>query len=102
VLLPRTRLWAKLFRGLETSRQLLRTKREHAVDTVVEMLKGLIAAAKKKGRQLAPFVGVGRPGIIEHDGSIERGDPEPSRQLGKQKIQSTGELAFRNSNNWRR
>ena len=37
------------------------------------MLRGLIAAAKKKGMKLAPFIGVGCPGIIEHDGSIERG-----------------------------
>jgi hypothetical protein len=49
------------------------TKREHAVETLVEMLKGLIAAAKKKDMKLAPFIGIGCPGIIEHDGSIERG-----------------------------
>jgi hypothetical protein len=48
-------------------------KREHAVESLVEMLRGLIAAAKKKGMKLAPFIGVGCPGIIEHDGSIERG-----------------------------
>jgi hypothetical protein len=49
------------------------TKREHAVETLVEMLKGLIAAAKRKGMKLAPFIGIGCPGVIEHDGSIERG-----------------------------
>ena len=48
-------------------------KREHAVESLVEMLKGLIAAAKKKGMKLAPFIGIGCPGIIDHDGSIERG-----------------------------
>jgi hypothetical protein len=48
-------------------------KREYAVDSLVKMLKGLIAAAKKKGMKLAPFIGIGCPGIIEHDGSIERG-----------------------------
>jgi hypothetical protein len=48
-------------------------KREHAVESLVEMLKGLIAAAKKKGMKLAPFIGVGCPGIIEDDGSIDRG-----------------------------
>jgi len=48
-------------------------KREHAVESLVEMLKGLIAAAKRKGIKLAPFIGVGCPGIIEHDGSIDRG-----------------------------
>ena len=48
-------------------------KREHAVESLVEMIKGLIAAAKKKGLNLAPFIGIGCPGVIEHDGSIERG-----------------------------
>jgi ROK family len=48
-------------------------KREHAVESLVEMLRGLIAAAKKKGMKLAPFIGVGCPGLIEHDGSIDRG-----------------------------
>jgi predicted NBD/HSP70 family sugar kinase len=48
-------------------------KREHAVESLVEMLRGLIAASKKKGMKLAPFIGVGCPGIIEGDGSIERG-----------------------------
>jgi predicted NBD/HSP70 family sugar kinase len=43
------------------------------VESFVEMLKGLIAAAKKKGMRLAPFIGVGCPGIIEGDGSIDRG-----------------------------
>jgi len=34
-------------------------KREHAVDSLVEMLKGLIATANKKGLKLAPFIGIG-------------------------------------------
>ncbi len=48
-------------------------KREHAIDNLVDMLKGLIAAAKKKGLKVAPFIGIGCPGIIEEDGSIDRG-----------------------------
>jgi predicted NBD/HSP70 family sugar kinase len=48
-------------------------KREHAVEHLVNMLKGLIAASKKKGLELAPFIGIGCPGIIEEDGSIDRG-----------------------------
>jgi hypothetical protein len=48
-------------------------KREHAVESLGEMLKGLIAAAKKKGLKLAPFIGIGCPGRIEEDGSIDRG-----------------------------
>jgi predicted NBD/HSP70 family sugar kinase len=48
-------------------------KREHAVDALAEMLKGLIAAARKKNVKLAPFIGIGCPGVIDEDGSIERG-----------------------------
>jgi hypothetical protein len=48
-------------------------KREHVVESLGQMLKGLIAAARKKEIKLAPFVGIGCPGIIRGDGSIERG-----------------------------
>jgi len=48
-------------------------KREHAVESLADMLKGLISAANKKGMKLAPFIGIGCPGIINEDGSIERG-----------------------------
>jgi predicted NBD/HSP70 family sugar kinase len=37
------------------------------------MLKGLIGAASKKRLKLAPFIGIGCPGVIEEDGSIDRG-----------------------------
>jgi hypothetical protein len=48
-------------------------RREHAVESLAEMLKGMISAANKKGLKLAPFIGIGCPGIIEEDGSIDRG-----------------------------
>ena len=48
-------------------------KREHAVKSLGDMLLGLITAAEKKGVKLAPFIGIGCPGIIEEDGSIDRG-----------------------------
>jgi predicted NBD/HSP70 family sugar kinase len=48
-------------------------KREHAIESLGGMLKGLIAAANKRGIKLAPFVGIGCPGIIREDGRIERG-----------------------------
>jgi ROK family len=48
-------------------------KREHAIDQLGSMLKGLIASASKKHLKLAPFIGIGCPGIIEEDGSIDRG-----------------------------
>ena len=48
-------------------------KREDAVEELVDMLKGLIARASKEGLRLAPFIGIGCPGIIEPDGTIDRG-----------------------------
>jgi ROK family len=48
-------------------------KREQALDTLIGMLEGLISAARKKGIRLAPFIGIGCPGLIEEDGSITRG-----------------------------
>jgi len=48
-------------------------KREHVVDNLAEMLRGLIASANKKQIKVAPFIGIGCPGIIEEDGSIDRG-----------------------------
>jgi predicted NBD/HSP70 family sugar kinase len=37
------------------------------------MLSGLIRRAEKEKLKLAPFIGVGCPGLIEEDGFIERG-----------------------------
>ncbi|CAN0383375.1 unnamed protein product, partial [Phaeothamnion confervicola] len=50
-----------------------KTSREDAIGKIVDMLKGLIDKAKKEGLALAPFVGIGCPGIIDKDGSIDRG-----------------------------
>ena len=47
--------------------------REDAVDELVGMLEGLIARAAKEGLRLAPFIGIGCPGSIEPDGTIDRG-----------------------------
>jgi hypothetical protein len=47
--------------------------RESAVETLAKMLKGLIAAAHKKRLKIAPFIGIGCPGVIREDGSIEKG-----------------------------
>jgi predicted NBD/HSP70 family sugar kinase len=47
--------------------------RDDAVERLVEMLNGLIKRAGKDGLKLAPFIGVGCPGVIRADGSIERG-----------------------------
>jgi predicted NBD/HSP70 family sugar kinase len=48
-------------------------KREDAVDGLIKMLKSLISDAKKEDLKLAPFIGIGCPGLIEEDGSIDRG-----------------------------
>ena len=47
--------------------------REGAVKRLVKMLKGLIAESGKEGLKLAPFIGVSCPGVINEDGSIEKG-----------------------------
>jgi predicted NBD/HSP70 family sugar kinase len=47
--------------------------REGAVKRLVKMLKSLIAAAEAEGLKLAPFIGIACPGVINHDGSIEKG-----------------------------
>jgi predicted NBD/HSP70 family sugar kinase len=47
--------------------------RQEAVDSLIGMLKRLIKAAKKDKLELAPFIGIGCPGRIDADGSIEAG-----------------------------
>jgi hypothetical protein len=47
--------------------------REEAVAKITALLKRLIRRAGKDGHNLAPFIGIGCPGHIESDGSIERG-----------------------------
>jgi hypothetical protein len=47
--------------------------REEAIDGLIGMLKGLVKAAKKEKIELAPFIGIGCPGRIDADGSIETG-----------------------------
>jgi predicted NBD/HSP70 family sugar kinase len=47
--------------------------REGAVKRLVKMLKELIGAADAEGLKLAPFIGIACPGVINEDGSIEKG-----------------------------
>lgn len=47
--------------------------REGAVKRLVKMLKTLITQAEEGGFKLAPFIGVSCPGVINEDGSIEKG-----------------------------
>jgi predicted NBD/HSP70 family sugar kinase len=48
-------------------------KREEAVERLVGMLEDLVRRAGKSKLKLAPFIGIGCPGLINEDGSIERG-----------------------------
>jgi len=50
-----------------------KVKRQEAVDMLIGMLRRLIGRAGKEDLKLAPFIGVGCPGIIEGDGTIDRG-----------------------------
>jgi predicted NBD/HSP70 family sugar kinase len=47
--------------------------RDEAVERIGKMLEKLVRVADKEGHKLAPFLGVGCPGVIAADGSIERG-----------------------------
>jgi ROK family protein len=48
-------------------------KREEAVERLIDMLRGLVKRAGKEKLTLAPFIGVGCPGLLRDDGTIERG-----------------------------
>jgi hypothetical protein len=50
-----------------------KVKRDEAVERLVEMLEKAIKVAEREGVSLAPFIGIGCPGKIEPDGSIDRG-----------------------------
>ena len=48
--------------------------REGAVERLIDMLQSMMERAAKENFRLAPFIGIGCPGVIEEDGSIARGD----------------------------
>ena len=50
-----------------------KVSREDAVQKLTGMLEVLIEKASKEKLALAPFIGIGCPGIINKDGSIDRG-----------------------------
>lgn len=49
------------------------TNRDAAVKRLGEMIRSQIKEAEKAGLKVAPFIGIGCPGIIQPDGSIDRG-----------------------------
>jgi predicted NBD/HSP70 family sugar kinase len=48
-------------------------KRDEAIERLLGMLRDLAARAGKEKLALAPFIGIGCPGIIKEGGSIQRG-----------------------------
>jgi hypothetical protein len=47
--------------------------RDDAIHELIQMIRRLLRAASKESVNIAPFIGIGCPGKIEPDGSIERG-----------------------------
>ncbi len=47
--------------------------RDEAVEKLAKMLGAMIRRAQKEKRRLAPFIGIGCPGMIGPEGGIERG-----------------------------
>ena len=67
--LSKARVWASdLWRHADD-----KPSRGDAVDRLTEMLLAMIKRGDKAGLRLAPFIGIGCPGLIRDDGSIERG-----------------------------
>ena len=60
------------------------TDRSGAVARLVKMLEDQVGWNTKEVLALAPVIGIGCPGIIREDGSIDRGGQNLSRELGKQ------------------
>ena len=68
--LSKARVWKfELWRHAEEDG----VSREEAVECLAGMLKRLIALGRKENIKLAPFVGIGCPGLVDEDGSIDRG-----------------------------
>ncbi len=66
--------------------------RADAVERLAAMVRDLVERAEKAEHKVAPFIGIGCPGLIGDDGAIQRG-PEPARQLGEQPVQPAGGAA---------
>ena len=67
--LSRSAVWAyELWRHADDE-----PDRQGAVERLADMLRAMIKRADKQGLRLAPFIGVGCPGLIREDGSIEKG-----------------------------
>lgn len=67
--LSKARVWtSELWRHAEEE-----PSRDEAIKRLGKMIKEQLKEAKKEGLRVAPFIGVGCPGLIEPDGTIDRG-----------------------------
>lgn len=67
--LSRARVWkSELWRHADEQ-----PSRDEAIERLGKMLRDQIGTAEKEGLKVAPFIGIGCPGLIEPDGGIERG-----------------------------
>ena len=67
---PKPRVWKfELWRHGDEKK----VDRDGAIKKLADMIDGLIGKTKKEGIKLAPFIGIGCPGIITKDGAIDRG-----------------------------
>ena len=67
--LSKARVWkSELWRHADEE-----PSRDEAIKRLGRMLKDQIKQAGKAGLRVAPFIGIGCPGLIEPDGSIDRG-----------------------------
>ena len=66
--------------------------REETVKELIDMLSRLIARADKEDLRLAPFIGIGCPGVIEADGTIDARSAEFAGKLGEQDFHLPREL----------
>jgi len=67
--LSKARVWkSELWRHADEE-----TSRDEAIKRLGKMLTEQIGNAEKEGLRVAPFIGVGCPGLIQPDGAIDRG-----------------------------
>ena len=67
--LSKSRVWAmELWRHADDQ-----PDRDAAVERLVAMLQAMVKRAGKHGLRLAPFIGIGCPGLISDSASIEKG-----------------------------
>ena len=67
--LSKSKVWtSELWRHVDD-----KPDREAAVERLADMLRAMIKRAGKHGLRLAPFIGIGCPGLIRENASIEKG-----------------------------